>query len=437
MGEIKTFAFELTKLDGRTFEGYASTFGNLDLVGDIIHPGAFTKTLTERGNKIRLLWQHDPSEPIGRPVELREDGKGLFIKAILSDCQRGRDALALLKDGAIGEMSIGYDSVAGGTDYSKGVNGKTIRNLREVKLYEVSLVTFAANPEALVTAVKGAIPFKATDMAPEDMAWDGGRAVRECEGRDQLRMIHAWVDPDGDPNVKSSYKLPHHNADGTVVWAGVANAMSRLPQANIPDADVAGVRRHLEGHYRQFDKEPPAEKEMTLQGPNRVMGDVLVGYVRQTMDSLCNDWLTSGIISQEEHTTMRRAGDDCMDMLRAAMPGDMASRSLGSPMAMMGMMAVQIDQEAKRGDWLNRSSRAKLREAMATISNLLAKYEEDEEPDSDSSKNAPPNQGAALDMAGQGKAGPDPAIKDSPTSTERLLAFIDVSLAQLKSQEVA
>ena len=153
--EHKTLAFEVKAIDyeGRTLEGYAAAFGNIDQVGDIIHPGAFRKTLQERGQRIKVLWQHDPTEPIGRLMEAREDERGLYVKAVISDTTRGRDALALLRDGAIGEMSIGYDSVKGATDYSK-MEGKTVRNLREIKLYEFSLVTFPANEQAVVTALK-------------------------------------------------------------------------------------------------------------------------------------------------------------------------------------------------------------------------------------------------------------------------------------------
>ena len=99
--EHKLLPFALATLDfeGRTIEGYAATFGNLDRVKDIIHPGAFTKTLNERGNKVRLLWQHDQKEPIGRPLEIREDDRGLFIKAVVSDTARGRDALAAERRG--------------------------------------------------------------------------------------------------------------------------------------------------------------------------------------------------------------------------------------------------------------------------------------------------------------------------------------------------
>ena len=157
MREKKQFPFEIASVDGegRTVEGYAATFGNVDAVGDIIHPGAFAKTLTERGSQVKLLWQHQQGEPLGRVMALREDPRGLFIKAVISDTARGRDALALLKDGAIGEMSIGYDPVV--FDYSQQ-DAKNIRNLREIKLHEVSLVSFPANALAQVTSLKATGP---------------------------------------------------------------------------------------------------------------------------------------------------------------------------------------------------------------------------------------------------------------------------------------
>jgi len=154
--EYKTFDFTVKDFDyeGRTVEGYAAAFGNVDLGSDMIHPGAFAKTLTERGNKVRFLWQHDQHEPIGRPIEMHEDTAGLFIKAIISDTARGRDALALLRDDAISGLSIGYDAMKGGTDYSKSDGGETIRNLRELRLWEFSLVSMPMNEMATVTALK-------------------------------------------------------------------------------------------------------------------------------------------------------------------------------------------------------------------------------------------------------------------------------------------
>ena len=158
--EYKTLPFELEALDyeGRTITGYASTFGNTDLGGDVIHKGAFAKTLAERGNKVRFLWQHNPHEPLGKPLEMREDDRGLYIKAVISDTARGRDALALLQDGAISGLSIGYDAI--GTDMGKADEGDTVRNLREIRLWEFSLVTFPMNESAEVLGLKA-------DMAHE------------------------------------------------------------------------------------------------------------------------------------------------------------------------------------------------------------------------------------------------------------------------------
>lgn len=154
--ERKTLEFKVTKFDyqGRTLEGYAAAFNNVDLGGDVIHQGAFTKTLAERGGKVRFLWQHDPTEPLGRPIEMREDENGLFVKAIISPTSRGNDALALLRDEAISGLSIGYDPVKGATDFERVDSGETVRHLKEIKLFEFSLVTFPMNESATVTGLK-------------------------------------------------------------------------------------------------------------------------------------------------------------------------------------------------------------------------------------------------------------------------------------------
>jgi HK97 family phage prohead protease len=158
MHEQKVFDFTLASLDyeGRTLEGYTSVFGVTDLGRDVVHPGAFAKTLAERGNKLRFLWQHNPAEPLGKILEAREDERGLYLKAVISDTARGRDALALLRDGAISGLSIGYDAIQ--ADYTKDQAGNTVRNLREVRLWEASLVTMPMNEAAGVTALKEVAP---------------------------------------------------------------------------------------------------------------------------------------------------------------------------------------------------------------------------------------------------------------------------------------
>ena len=94
--------------------------------------------------------QHDNYDlPIGKPLELREDEKGLFIRGRISDTQKGRDIQTLLKDGVLSEMSIGYDAIDFDYDGNTG-----IRHLKEVKLWEVSIVTWAMNDQATIDEVK-------------------------------------------------------------------------------------------------------------------------------------------------------------------------------------------------------------------------------------------------------------------------------------------
>ncbi len=135
------------------FAGYAAAFGNVDLGGDVILPGAFAKTLAEhkaRASQPALLWSHDQSMPIGTITTLNEDRKGLRMQGRLTLAVRAAaEAYALLKDGAVGGMSIGYSIPSGGAE-----NGGDARLLKEIDLYEISLVAVPMNPAAQVTAVK-------------------------------------------------------------------------------------------------------------------------------------------------------------------------------------------------------------------------------------------------------------------------------------------
>lgn len=136
-----------TKL--RKFTGYASKFGNIDLHGDIVEKGAFLKTVSERMPKgaVKVLWQH--MEPLGMPTVLEEDDSGLYVEGKISKTRLGDEAMTLMEDGVVDGMSIGYDVVKDEYDELHG-----IRRLKELKLYEVSIVTWGANPEAAVTNVK-------------------------------------------------------------------------------------------------------------------------------------------------------------------------------------------------------------------------------------------------------------------------------------------
>ena len=145
----------LTVTDGAVIEGYASLFGKSDQGGDVVQPGAYAaslKAMASAERRVKMLWQHDPSQPIGVWDEVREDERGLFVKGrILTEVEKGREAAALIGAGAIDGLSIGYRTKRA----EKDARGQ--RLLHDLELWEVSLVTFPMLPEARVGA-KGETP---------------------------------------------------------------------------------------------------------------------------------------------------------------------------------------------------------------------------------------------------------------------------------------
>ncbi|MEI4486599.1 HK97 family phage prohead protease [Frigidibacter sp. MR17.14] len=152
--------------EGAVIEGYASLFGVPDRGGDVVAAGAYRASLSrmaQRGGRVKMLWQHDPLQPIGVWDEVVEDARGLRVRGRLLDAvARGREAAALVKAGALDGLSIGYRTVAS-TAEGRG------RRLVEIDLWEISLVTFPMLGEARVAA-------KAA--APED-GWAALAAVLE------------------------------------------------------------------------------------------------------------------------------------------------------------------------------------------------------------------------------------------------------------------
>lgn len=157
--------------EGAVIEGYASVFGVADQGGDVVQPGAYAaslKRLGVEGRRVKMLWQHDPAEPLGVWDEVREDSHGLWVKGrLLTDLSRGREAAALLAAGAIDGLSIGYRTLRAERD------AKGRRLLTEVELWEVSLVTFPMLPEARVTVKAEAIEGELVQLV---RLFDGARA---------------------------------------------------------------------------------------------------------------------------------------------------------------------------------------------------------------------------------------------------------------------
>ena len=152
--ETKRASLALARVeDEGAFEGYASVFNIADLGGDVIMPGAFAQSLRKSGaGGVKLLWQHDGKQPIGAWVSLTEDARGLKARGRLNlAVARACEAHALMKQGALDGLSIGFRPVRVTRDRSSG-----LRRIHALELVEISLVTFPMLPQARVQNVKRA-----------------------------------------------------------------------------------------------------------------------------------------------------------------------------------------------------------------------------------------------------------------------------------------
>ena len=150
--EFKSFDITEHKADDSgnlIITGYGAFFGNLDSYKDIIAAGAFAETLLEKRDRIAFCYQHDIWNPIGKIQDIKEDDKGLWLKVMLSAAED--DIQTKVKEGILKEMSIGYRVVDSSEEMR---NGDQVRILKKINLYEISLVTIAANPLAVIQSMK-------------------------------------------------------------------------------------------------------------------------------------------------------------------------------------------------------------------------------------------------------------------------------------------
>jgi HK97 family phage prohead protease len=286
--EHKAFPIFGKQVDGRVVKQLFAVMGVVDDGGDRIWPGAFAKTLAERMDRVKVLWQHDRWEPpIGVPNVLKELSKAELPPALMAkypeatgalygeiaylDTPRGSEVLTGITAGAITENSFGYDPVKADFDQPEA-DAMQVRNLRELRLWDVSPVNWGMNPSTM--NLKVALPYKDTGKADEGDAWKGPALEDftadlwgDLSGSERRRIAshYSWA-AGMPPETFGDLKLPHHQASkdgiGPAVWKGVAAAMARLLQAgtDIPDGDRKAVYDHLVGHYKQFEKEPPEFK---------------------------------------------------------------------------------------------------------------------------------------------------------------------------------
>lgn len=156
-------------------KGYGSYFGNKDSDNDVIMKGAYKKTIEENGDRVKYLYQHDMNQPIGKMTELYEDEKGLVFVAEIAKTQLGNDVVELMKSGVITENSVGIMPI-------QKNNKDGYREITEVKLYEISAVTLAANDQAKILDVKGNIDVDKLSKRYDNLT----KLIRKGEISDQM-----------------------------------------------------------------------------------------------------------------------------------------------------------------------------------------------------------------------------------------------------------
>jgi HK97 family phage prohead protease len=250
------------------FEGYLSVFGNTDSYKDIVEPGAFQKTINDaRGRSSKylfpVLWQHDPREPIGGFLDMKEDRKGLFVRAQLDlNAPLGQRAYSGLKMGYLDGLSIGYDTI-------KHKYISDVRHLLEVRMWEGSVVTFPANDLTRVSQVKGACGSPDWPLGNRNAAWDGSAAHKELVAwatndageldAGKMKSVHFYV-TDGQEDAASGYKMPFCRIrEGSPVAIPKAiTTCASVMQGAMGGGDFAGadgaMKSHIASYYAKMAK---------------------------------------------------------------------------------------------------------------------------------------------------------------------------------------
>lgn len=275
--DTKSLRVEIKDADKGEVRAVFSTFNAIDSDNDVTLPGAF-----DDGAPVRIsAYGHtswNGALPVGKGVIRQTDEGAVLEGQFFMNTAHGRDTFATVKElseAGLQEWSYGFDI----TSSEPGEwDGKGVRLLKKVKVHEVSPVLLGAGVNTRTLSAKSAkppaAPTRKRAMAPHDTpvvtrSWDGPRTVSgiaDDARPSELRTVYAWVDPDGDPEVKGSYKFPHHHGVGgpanvRACLAGIAILNGGRGGTSIPDADREGVYKHLAAHLRDADREVPELRE--------------------------------------------------------------------------------------------------------------------------------------------------------------------------------
>jgi len=257
-------------------EAYTNTMGVIDADGDIVEPTAFNDSIADN-LPIPVLSGHDQGKLVGKvifaqPRHITGDEYRLFTRIQMNmETEAGRDAFSNVAGDYVREWSIGFNIPKASDVEQEGNDVSTIiRRIANLDWVEVSSVIRGSSPSTVTVAAKsspatqekGAIPSHLTAWVED--AWDGSLMRGRIKGgAATLRASHAWVDTDGDPELKLSYKYLHHHigrngrggaANMRAVTTGLANLNAR--KTSIPENDRRGVYNHLARHLREAGRKP-------------------------------------------------------------------------------------------------------------------------------------------------------------------------------------
>ncbi len=227
-------------------EGYASVFGNVDLGGDVVLPGAFRRTLDhwrKSRQPLPLIADHDLSTAgvIGSVREAKEDGTGLWVRAGFSSDTRAQSVRTKMIEGHLSGMSFTYEAVK---HYMGQLAGKNVRFLQELRLFEATVTPFPMNELALASA-------KAVSNTP----WS---QFSQADYSDEQWARACLIDT-GQGTGKQRYSLPVREPSGTVNRNGCHAAAARISQVQAAADVKRAAARALAGLYRgQLGEDPPA-----------------------------------------------------------------------------------------------------------------------------------------------------------------------------------
>lgn len=250
--EFKVLPQYVKTIEGRTVTGIFAVHGNLDCYDDRSHPGSFTKTIQERGSRVKFLWSHDMyCPPVAKITNIREVTRDELPESVLAvapdatggvevtreylDTPRGNEILTAIKAGAIDEMSYMFIPIKWDESLDEAT-GVRIRNLREVKLLECSDVVFGANPATIASkalhAMK-AVEAKAGRRNNKDDQAMIDEIVRLC-----YELGATYVRPTADDEVDSDNQGESRAAPAKITDALTRERRLRLVEASLKSRGV-------------------------------------------------------------------------------------------------------------------------------------------------------------------------------------------------------